>query len=101
MSNITTGYVPNYRCGIEECENINNATYYDKEILPFGNWTEHDQIYSSFVELAIGQINPKNKTKFCKRIPWDDSDLPSPVDLTTSRDTCSSLEEGLNQKTNG
>ena len=97
----SSGYVPKYRCAIEECESIATASYYEKDISPFGNMDDSDLIFSQFVASAIGQINPSKDLgtigKTCKRILPSKPDLPSSTYNVSFDASCGSLEKEINE----
>ena len=101
--NITnlSGYVPKYRCVVNECENISTASYYEKHVLPFGNWDDKDLTFSSFVESAIGQLNPNTTleriSKTCKRILPSNLNLQSPTHNKSFGDTCIALQSEIDK----
>jgi hypothetical protein len=66
-----TGFVPNSRCLIPECENVDSASFYDRLIVPTTT-DQTNKTFSHFVQLAIGGINPDAKItslgRTCKRL---------------------------------
>ena len=99
---LSLGFVPKYRCGIAECEDLNNATYYKTDVLPFDDRNNSDHlVYSDWVNLAISQISPNKTIKDigCKRIWTDFDNPPSPAVLakqSAKDDRCSELSAEIN-----
>lgn len=77
-----TAYVPNYRCLIPQCEDINNATYYRDEITYQGHWSEDQLVFSHATEVAINSIPGKHQ---CER-----------KTVVGEHHDCSSFMEALN-----
>ena len=86
---------------INECENVAATSYYEKDILPFGNWQDSDLIFSRFVHSAIGLINPSEDLdrigKTCKRILPSNPDLASPTYNISFAETCGTLQKDINE----
>ena len=64
-----TGYLPEYRCVVPQCENVTSATYYDKNITYADDWREEDLEFADYVQNAIKK--PGFGQHECKRLTFD------------------------------
>ena len=92
-------YVPKYRCAVNECETVNTASYYKREVLPFYEANDINFNYSKFVELGIGLIDPSSSIddvgKTCKKINPSKQEFGPAITETNTTTTCEALQNKI------
>ena len=92
-------YVPKYRCVVNECETVNTASYYQKEVLPFHDAEDMHLNFSKFVELGIGLIDPSSSIddigKTCKKINPSKLESGPPTIEMNDTATCEAIKNKI------
>ena len=65
-----TGFLPDYRCIVPQCEDIETATYYGKSITYQDTWDEDDLTFADFVQEAVKGLDAGQHE--CKRVTFEE-----------------------------